>query len=192
MDKIHALVLAGGRSSRMGQNKALLSYQGQRLIDVMVGLLEFLVGGRSRILVSGQVAGYRCVVDEHPGQGPLEGLRCALKEVENGEALLVVPVDMPLLTKTCLEELLKESSVMKDFIHFSESELPCVFSVSEKLREVLLTLSDPNLEKSQRSFRHLFLRLEGEVRMCSDAKALCNANTPEEWQEVLNESKTGK
>lgn len=192
MDKFRALVLAGGRSSRMGQDKALLDYQGQRLIDVMMDLLESVTEDRSRILVSGQVAGYPCVLDEHPGLGPLEGLRCALKEVENGETLLVVPVDMPLLTKACLEDLLEKSSVMKDFIRFSESELPCVFLVSEKLREVLLTLSDPHLEKNQRSFRRLFLRLEGEVRRCSDSKTLCNTNTPEEWQEVLNESKTGK
>ncbi|MBV2168634.1 MAG: molybdenum cofactor guanylyltransferase [Bdellovibrio sp.] len=190
MDKVKALVLAGGKSSRMGRDKALLHYRGQRLIDVMIDLLESLVGDGSRVLVSGNVAGYLCVPDEHPEQGPLEGLRCALPEIENGEVLLVVPVDMPLLTKACLEELLRDTCQMKDFIRFSDSELPCIFAVSAKLREVLYGVS--NLQKSQRSFRHLFLQLEGESRTCSNPKVLCNTNTPEEWEEVLNESKIGK
>lgn len=185
MAKLRALILAGGKSSRMGRDKALLPYRGRRLIDVMAELLEPLVGSLSSLLVSGKVTGYTCVPDEYPEQGPLEGLRCALKEIENGESLLVVPVDMPLLTRSCLEDLFPDPSVRKDFIRFSDSELPCVFFVSEKLRQCILDLSSPDLGKSQRSFRQLFLRLEGQTRPCVNPEVLCNTNTPEEWQEIL-------
>lgn len=190
MGKIRALILAGGRSSRMGRDKASLHYQGQRLIDVMVDLLGSFLGSRSLVLISGNVPGYQCILDELSEQGPIEGLRCALAEIEDGESLLVVPVDMPLLTKECLGQLEQGTTAKADFVRFIESELPCIFSVSPKLRAALSVLSEPGTEKGQRSFRQLFLQLQGKSLKCSSPKALCNANTPEHWEDVLNEAKT--
>lgn len=185
MDRLWGLVLAGGKSSRMGQNKALLSYRGQRLVDWMVNVLVLTIRDSSKVLISGRIAGYSCVEDEVAEQGPLEGLRCALKKIKDGEALVVVPVDMPLLTPDCLAELMSPSGAGKDFARFSDSELPCVIFVSEKVREVLAMLSAPGVANSRRSFKTLFSHLEGECRDCLDTRVLLNANTLQEWQEVL-------
>lgn len=185
MSRVWGLVLAGGKSSRMRQDKALLSYQGQRLIDWMVKVLVTTIADASKVLISGKIAGYFCVEDEMTERGPLEGLRCALKKIPDGDILIVVPVDMPLLSPECLKELLALAGTGKDFVRFSGSELPCALNISEKVRAVLVTLSAPSVANSERSFKTFFSRLKGETRECSNPRVLCNTNTPEEWQEIF-------
>lgn len=185
MSNIWGLVLAGGKSSRMGQDKALLFYRGQRLIDFMVSLLATITGAPNRVLVSGKIAGYSCIEDEFPTRGPLEGLRCALKKIPDGDLLVVVPVDMPLLTPQSLNELLQSVFSAKNFVRFSESELPCVLVVSKKLRDVLCGLSEPSVVSHKRSIKVFFSHLEGATICCASPQVLSNANTPEEWQELF-------
>ena len=52
---IAGVVLTGGRSSRMGQNKALLDYQGKPLIEHMMEILK--TTGIKEIFISGDVDG---------------------------------------------------------------------------------------------------------------------------------------
>ena len=54
-NKIAGIVLAGGKSSRMGQNKALLSYRGQPLIEHMQRLIG--QAGLQDVYISGDVPG---------------------------------------------------------------------------------------------------------------------------------------
>lgn len=91
------LVLAGGRSTRMGCDKAGLVLEGQTLLDRHIGLLRQL--GASRVMVSraapGGVSGAdEVLVDREPGRGPVEGVALALGSSRNAH-LLVVAVDLP-------------------------------------------------------------------------------------------------
>lgn len=91
------LVLAGGRSTRMGCDKAGLVLEGRTLLDRHIGLLRQL--GADRVMVSravpGDVPGADGVlVDREPGRGPVEGLALALGACRNPH-LLVVAVDLP-------------------------------------------------------------------------------------------------
>ncbi|NUN07296.1 MAG: molybdenum cofactor guanylyltransferase [Bdellovibrio sp.] len=185
MDNVWGLVLAGGKSSRMGQAKALLPYKGQRLIDSMVSLLAEITGAPERVLVSGKVVGHSCIEDEVPGKGPLEGLRCVLKNIPDGDILVVVPVDMPLLTPGSLKELLLPSLLKENFVRFTESELPCVLVISKKTTDVLSALSEPSVASHKRSVQGFFAQLAGMTVACGNPRVLVNANTPEEWQEIF-------
>src|SRR5699024_8749210 len=91
------LVLAGGKSSRMGRDKAgLIWADGQRFLDRAIDLLE--QAGCARVIVSGERPGYDCVPDRWPDQGPLGGIASVLAAgLELNGPLLIVPVDMPQL-----------------------------------------------------------------------------------------------
>ena len=100
------VVLAGGRSLRMGVDKAMLQWRGRPLIEHQLGLLR--EAGLAEARVSGLRPDYGGVADSVTGAGPLAGLASVAGRVADGTDLLVVPVDMPLLTVELLRRLLVE------------------------------------------------------------------------------------
>jgi molybdopterin-guanine dinucleotide biosynthesis protein A len=106
-------VLAGGRSSRMGANKALLQLAGRPLIAYaaaklrrICGEAHILAGERTAAGSSRNAALAACaplVYDLHPGCGPIGGIEAALAHSSH-EWNLILPVDMPLLPAAFLGE----------------------------------------------------------------------------------------
>jgi len=97
LSDVNGYVLAGGKSSRMGRDKALLELAGKPLVQLAVEKLRqvcaqvFVLGGRS------ELAGYAPLVrDLHEGCGPLGGIEAALEHSAN-EWNLFMAVDMPFL-----------------------------------------------------------------------------------------------
>lgn len=90
------VVLAGGRSSRMGRDKALIEVDGRSLLDRALDKLDPHV---AELLVVGEPEKYGhvgpfVIADEWPGKGPLGGLVTAMRYASN-DKLLVVACDMP-------------------------------------------------------------------------------------------------
>ena len=113
---IRGLVLAGGKSSRFGSNKAVARYQGVRLIERAVSLLNAL--DLKPVVAVRKGMNYpflKCatVYDKLPDLGPLEGIYTAMSIFKN-TSFLVLTCDMPALTRTLLLNLLKshESSCL--------------------------------------------------------------------------------
>lgn len=103
-----AIVLAGGQSSRMGQDKALLVWNGTRAIDRVVYLARSL--GSSQILVSGRDYGLPFVADPEPDGGPAAGVIATAAAIQDVTRLLVLAVDAPTLTPHDLQPLLASHS----------------------------------------------------------------------------------
>lgn len=99
MTDLTALVLAGGKSSRMGRDKMLLELNGQTMLERACAFARTLT---DRVLVAAGSEnhfaslpdGCRAVYDETPGLGPLGGLCAGLSRAET-EYLLVFAADMP-------------------------------------------------------------------------------------------------
>jgi molybdopterin-guanine dinucleotide biosynthesis protein A len=108
-----AFVLAGGRSSRMGQDKALLLWQGRTLLDVALDKLESLplaaapriAGARSDLSSYGAV-----IADIHPECGPLSGIEAALA-ASSQPWNVFLPVDLPLLPSALLRSMLLRTAI---------------------------------------------------------------------------------
>jgi len=92
---VSLIILAGGKSLRMGTNKAHLDWHAMRFIDVLVEKGKRL--GFGEIILSGtreKIEGCRNVPDLLPGRGPLGGMYSCLLASSLENALLV-PVDCP-------------------------------------------------------------------------------------------------
>ena len=98
-----AIVLAGGRSARMGTPKAALELNGSTLLSRVVDTLGAAAGRVVVVRAPGQAlpklpAGVAVVDDARPGRGPLEGMLAGLRRLEADEAAaFVCAVDMPFL-----------------------------------------------------------------------------------------------
>jgi molybdopterin-guanine dinucleotide biosynthesis protein A len=104
MSGLAAIILAGGRSRRMGRDKALLRW-GRRTAIERVARLAKDAGARA-ILVAGADYGLPFVSDPTPNGGPVGGLLAAAACLAGAERLLVLAVDAPTLTLADLRPLL--------------------------------------------------------------------------------------
>ena len=99
---VTGFVLAGGKSSRMGTNKALLSLDGATLLHRTQQLLQAVC---QRVFILGQRELYggfgECVEDVYPECGPLGGIHAALLN-SSTEFNLITAVDTPFLTAELL------------------------------------------------------------------------------------------
>ncbi len=106
-------VLAGGQSSRMGQDKALVEFAGQPLVVRAIGVLReaglvaAIAGARSSL------AAFAPVVEDLrslAGQGPLSGICSAMTSITARYAVFL-PVDLPLLPSSLISYLLNHARV---------------------------------------------------------------------------------
>jgi len=104
-----AFVLAGGKSSRMGADKAMLEVAGQTLLQRTLELARAvsedvrIVGVREKF---GEFA--PVVEDKYPDRGPLGGIHAALAST-GSDFNLILAVDLPFLEKRFLQQLVTEA-----------------------------------------------------------------------------------
>lgn len=121
--KVAGIILAGGKSSRMGQNKAFLNYNGTFLIDHMIKTLQEV--GLKNIYVSGNFDGYPCIPDSVKYKGPAQAIEGVLNTLNPSyDSALFVPVDMPMITSDILKTLIIPTDSGVNGIHFKNHPLP--------------------------------------------------------------------
>jgi len=100
-------VLAGGRSSRMGRDKALLQRQGRPLAAWVAGAAAEATGSATLVGDPARYAelGFRVIPDRFPGEGPLGGILTALHD-SSAPWNLVLACDMPRVDAPLLRKLL--------------------------------------------------------------------------------------
>jgi molybdopterin-guanine dinucleotide biosynthesis protein A len=106
IDSVTGVILAGGKSSRMGKNKALLSYHGKRLIDAPIAILTRIF---SNVVLSvreaNDYAGYSLpkIADQYDAIGPIGGICSILKS--GYSRIFCVACDMPFLNEALITHL---------------------------------------------------------------------------------------
>ena len=106
--RFSAVLLAGGKSTRMGRDKALLEIEGEPLWHRQLETLRRL--SPERLMLSGPPRGEgEPIADEFEGAGPLAGVAAALRKSPS-PLLVVLAVDLPRMTTAFLNSLLDLSS----------------------------------------------------------------------------------
>lgn len=188
METVTGVVLAGGKSTRMGADKAWLEFNGSTLIERCVDSLRQCF---SRvIIVANQPPAFASLglpvfSDEVPGLGPIGGLLTALRRAES-ETIFLVACDMPFLNPHLIREMTsaldQHDAVVAQFNGPFEP-LHAVY------RRGILPVVEAQIAARQYSLQALVgkLRLkvlsEIELSQYSDWRnGFLNLNTPEEVQ----------
>lgn len=108
-DVVSAFILAGGKSTRMGTDKAMLELEGRTLLDRTIELAR---GIAENVSVVGDPAKYRSfapvVEDIFPRCGPLGGIHAALRSSQT-QLNLILAVDTPFLSTEFLQYLTRKA-----------------------------------------------------------------------------------
>ncbi len=182
---ITGIVLAGGKSSRMGQEKGLILYRGKPLAMHMLDLLRPLC---DHLLLSANDSRYRSfgvtvVPDLVEDAGPLAGLAAGLAASPT-EGNLVVPCDTPFLNRDLLEYLLSHTAGHEVIIPLDPKGQP--HPLCGYYSRSILPAIEEQLKKNERKV----LRLLEEVNTLSlpvkeslpfyHARLFANINTPDD------------
>lgn len=117
--RLEAVLLAGGKSSRMGRNKAWLPVRGLPLITRQLNKIRKL---NPRHLHISAAPGHdydqlecQILIDIYPDQGPMAGIVTSLRALES-DLLLVLAVDMPRMTSRFLSRLVHQCSARRGIV----------------------------------------------------------------------------
>ena len=204
------LLLAGGKSSRMGSNKAELIYEGKTFADLLTEKAEKL--GICEIFVSGFA--YRAaetenaekgiktrrhihvVWDQYTDRGPLGGIHACMKAMKT-PFCLVLPVDAPKLPQNILEELIRRHETCRAGLT-GEKEIPFLWEHDDR-KEPLIAIYPVEMadsigelirEKSAPVFRMLDRWGYECYRLEMDQPQVINVNTPELYKELLKDTES--
>jgi molybdopterin-guanine dinucleotide biosynthesis protein A len=170
--RIEGFVLAGGKSSRMGQDKALLELGGVALIERAAWLAESVAGSATIIGANDAFSalGLRVVEDDWPGSGPLGGIATALR-MSDAEWNLVIACDLPYLTRAWLEFLVGSAPG-------AETGVGAIVPMNERGAEPLCAMYAKRSEPAIRA------ALEGGTRKVTDGLASLRVKylEPAEWK----------
>jgi molybdopterin-guanine dinucleotide biosynthesis protein A len=182
------VILAGGKSSRMGQNKALMALAGKRLIDRVVEVMREVFG--ALLMVTNTPETYAdlripMVGDVWPEKGALGGIYSAIYHVPTPYCF-VVACDMPFLNTAVLRYL---SAQIADY----DVVIPDVLDELQTLHAVYSKACLPPIERCLAANRLRIVSFFPDVRVRTvpaselqpyDPQLLAfqNLNTPEEFQ----------
>lgn len=181
---LYGLVLAGGRSTRMGQDKAAMNWHGKEQRYYMADLLSrfcsnVFISCRQEQVSDVASAGYQAIADSIEGAGPLVGIMSAF-QAHSQVSWLVVACDLPLVTEHTLQQLISSrhtTGIATTFI-----------SPHDGLPEPLITIWEPaaypllqqHMASGYKCPRKALIFNKDNVKMLQvhDDNAIMNTNTP--------------
>ena len=186
-------VLAGGRSSRMGRDKALLPWAGQTVLAAVLRAVEQAAGQVILIAPARRYPSPGCPVipDLRPGLGPLAGLETALS-VTGDEWNLVVACDMPRLTAPLLARLLADAAACD-----ADCLIPTTPNGSHPLAAVYHRRCLPAVSRALDEGNLRLLDALARVRSApwpvppADEPQFANLNTADQWRALLQSEQKG-
>ena len=189
---MHGLVLAGGRSRRMGRDKASLPMNGKDLLTHALELINQVCSPLFISLRPGQevppktaLHGATAIHDQYGEIGPLGGILSALNAYPD-PPWLVLAVDLPRLDRHTLEYLITHRDPGKPFTAYrGRNDLPeplCAIYEPQSRAILMDYFSNARIL----SPRKIFIEEKAHLLSPPNPEALDNVNTPEEFEEALN------
>jgi len=191
MSERSAFVLAGGQSTRMGTEKALVALDGRTLLERALTLARsvssevHIVGSEAMFARSGNV-----IEDEFPQHGPLGGIHAALR-ASTSELNLMLAVDMPFVEIRFLEFLFEEAARHESAVVTIPQAAGAWQTLCAVYRKPFADLAEPALRAGKNKIDPLFRETKIQIL---DEPALTkhnfslnmfrNLNTPEELEEA--------
>ncbi|WP_342427349.1 molybdenum cofactor guanylyltransferase [Paenibacillus sp. FSL L8-0158] len=206
--KVTGIIVAGGRSRRMGQDKALLEIDGATMLERMYTTLQQVA---QRVVVVTRddqgygLSGMETVSDVFPGMGPLSGIHAGLS-ASTTEWGMVVACDMPFVQPEVLHDLLAVTKKWTELQGTREPALQAVIpSMDGRIHPLLAVYHQSVLPSAEECLRSGRLRLTDwldklNVRYATVEdlpgvsedmwyKAVFNMNNPQDYQLAIEQLK---
>jgi molybdenum cofactor guanylyltransferase len=187
------IILIGGKSSRMGETKALLEFRGETLLERTAQLLsnccsKVYVSGKEDQKLWAQEHLHTFIADTYPEIGPVAGILSAFESNELAGQALLVATDMPLVDADMLKQLLIHRDVHKKATMFAD--------VKTGFLEPLCAIYEPSayteikkaVENKEYSLQRIFERDHLNLLELKIPLKLKNINTPEELAELIQQN----
>jgi molybdenum cofactor guanylyltransferase len=183
--EVCGLILSGGHSSRMGEDKRLINYHGKTQEQYLFDLLNNYFSEVYVSINQNQTTDLPCIQDlDLPIKSPLVGIVSAFNQ-NPSSAWLVVACDMPFVDEKAIEFLLKHRNSEKFATAFENPE--------ECFPEPLLTIYEPkiypklqeSINQGKKSPIKILQNLDIELLQKFDSQWITNVNTVEEREKLL-------
>jgi molybdopterin-guanine dinucleotide biosynthesis protein A len=182
--ELYGLILSGGQSSRMGQDKSTLKYHDKPQLEYLFDLVQELLPNTFVSVKQGQSLSFthKVIEDQLETKGPINGIISAMQTYPK-KAWLVIACDLPLLSNQTISQLINERDPSKHATAFAtrESGLP----------EPLVAIWEPgaleplkvhHLEQQRNCPRKFLINTEIKLIHPQNDLELYNANSPEEYE----------
>ena len=181
------VVLAGGLSSRMGQDKAQLMRKTDSMLEFSKQLL--IDSGINQVVVSGN---NHQVTDLVTNAGPVGGIYSVIKRYQPS-AILVLPIDLPLMTASAIKKLRITGELSQKACFYQDHHIPLYLPNNGYLELFLAhafnknftqdtSTNQPISNKKGPSVKALLAQIPHQALMAESPKLLFNSNTPQQWQ----------
>ncbi len=181
--KISGILIAGGKSKRMGTDKSLLTYGQQSFMERAVNLLRQFTDD---LLISSNTDyrdfPYKFVSDNIPNTGPIGGLYACLPLIKHDSAL-VMPVDMPLLTTEVFSYLLRQADFSKTVNIFKANDR--MQMLTGLYHKDLMPVLKQQIGAGDYKLQNLLKKTSHHIIDAGDfSSQFININTPESLQKL--------
>lgn len=178
-ENITGVVMAGGKSSRMGSDKGLVDFEGKPMVKYAIDLLSAYF---KTLIISSNDRNYEMfnlplVPDFHKNCGPICGLHAVMKQVET-PYVFILSCDMPLMTALVIEKLLAS-------LNDDEIVVPRLFN--EKIEPLCAIYSVSLLNRIEKQMFHACYKMTELIKASAssyvdfrDAAPFYNINHPNE------------
>lgn len=186
--KLSCGIVMGGKSSRMGENKAFLEINRHSFLNIIANELlcfdELIVS--VDCLKKYKHLHYSMVEDEYKNIGAIEGIRRIL-EVANNEYVFICAVDMPFLKKDFVKYM--TCFISSDFDCYVVSDAQKIHPLCAIYSKKILTLVQKMIDNKQYKLMELISNTKTKYIdlnfSCFDKKIIYNINTKQEFKEAL-------
>jgi molybdenum cofactor guanylyltransferase len=199
---LQGFIQAGGRSSRMGTDKAWLEINGRPMIECVLAAAQPVVNELAIVInpANAQAQRYeqlatqwnaRLLHDLHDHKGPLGGIHTALQHCAADEAALILACDLPFLTSDVLTHLCHKhkSSTAQITVPLDESgrsqPLAAIYD------QACLPIATEMIARDELKVDRLFAQVATQLvsydelaQLPNNAKFFANLNAPEDWQSL--------
>jgi molybdopterin-guanine dinucleotide biosynthesis protein A len=178
-----AYILAGGKSSRMGEDKGLKLLHDKHLIQYVI---DSLIPYFHEIKISTNNSeynrfGYELVPDIFPEKGPMGGIYSALKNSPSND-IFITGCDMPCIFRSSIEHLLQQKNQSATVAVYKGKVQPLFGIYNRNLIPVLET----KIEQNKLKMIELLQEIKAMFIEMNDEDVFLNINTLEDFKQLEN------
>jgi molybdenum cofactor guanylyltransferase len=190
-------VLAGGKSSRMGTDKAFLKFDGETFLERAIRQLKTVCENRVKIVINEKqfakfnerFPAFEYVFDVFPERGALGGIHAALRACET-EFAIILAVDLPFVSTEAIEISAraavsgKFAAVVPEQLDGRPQPLCAVYRVNDCLPPLENLMNEKTTASVRDFLRLIAVRTIKQNELSADERIFFNVNRPRDFESI--------